>query len=466
LDRATIGALLAGDDAVVTVVLDSCGLVPRIAPGVVRAVRSLRKSGTPITPGAIVATLNGDRAHLTAADLEAARQEHAAGPYATDPGLLGDRIRAATVSALLEHTFRASAAALADGGDPAIVAADVSEELRAVAPRASRGPSGGLALRTASELLADDNLASDLAWVVRGLVPVGLTILFGRPKVGKSTLAMYLAGQVVAGQPALERDTTPGPVLWIDLEVGFRMMRRKVAECGAGDGPHPFHIYSGLAPDLLRIEAAARALASRLIVVDSASRLLRLEDENDNAEVTAKLAPVAEMAHRLDVGIMAIHHAGKRDADEHGGNLRGASAFAAVADVLIEVGRDPDNADESARRLKLVSRYDECNDRRLWVSRNAVSPLGEGTTDRITYRVHSSPEQARRERLAGAVTTEPATADAIAERLGLTRTAILADLTELLARRVVSVSGSGRKGDPKMYGRMLSGTPTVGSETE
>jgi RecA-family ATPase len=51
------------------------------------------------------------------------------------------------------------------------------------------------------------------------LLPEGLTILAGRPKCGKSWLALHIAMQVAAGGRTLESTPVePGPVLYLALE--------------------------------------------------------------------------------------------------------------------------------------------------------------------------------------------------------------------------------------------------------
>jgi RecA-family ATPase len=142
--------------------------------------------------------------------------------------------------------------------------------------------------------LADPNLPNNVEWLVEGLVPRGgLTVVYGIGKGGKTTLLSHLAAAIVGGQEFLSRSVKEGPVLWLDLEQHVTLTRRKLDEAGAAGRPNPLHIYNGPAP---RPEDVAGELTRRsavAVVIDSLSKFLCLKDENDAAEVTARLGPLA-----------------------------------------------------------------------------------------------------------------------------------------------------------------------------
>ena len=55
-------------------------------------------------------------------------------------------------------------------------------------------------------------------FVVRGLLPKGLSILGGAPKIGKSWLMLELALRVAKGEPMWGMETKQGTVLYYCLE--------------------------------------------------------------------------------------------------------------------------------------------------------------------------------------------------------------------------------------------------------
>src|SRR3990172_4718263 len=69
---------------------------------------------------------------------------------------------------------------------------------------------------TVGELLAADFPEPD--WIVPGMIPIGLTYLAGRPKIGKSWLALQLAHSKATGGIFLQERVSQGNVLFIALE--------------------------------------------------------------------------------------------------------------------------------------------------------------------------------------------------------------------------------------------------------
>jgi len=71
-----------------------------------------------------------------------------------------------------------------------------------------------------------------LKWAVEPILPSGLCILAGRPKSGKSILALNLAVAVAHGGSAFQRDdltVEAGPVLYCALEDSFPRLQARLA---------------------------------------------------------------------------------------------------------------------------------------------------------------------------------------------------------------------------------------------
>ena len=136
---------------------------------------------------------------------------------------------------------------------------------------------------TARELLTKE--WPEPPWVVPGLLPVGLTLLAGRPKVGKSWLALQLAGAVATGGVFLDAHVQPAPCLYLALEDSPRRLAERMKAQGwtATDAQADF-ITVGAAGDLLPLNGkhnGALALADamrergyKLIIIDTLSRAL------------------------------------------------------------------------------------------------------------------------------------------------------------------------------------------------
>ena len=82
---------------------------------------------------------------------------------------------------------------------------------------------------------ADDILTTDWpkpVWAIPGLLPVGLTILAGRPKVGKSWLTLQIALAVASGGRVLGQPGEKGPVLYLALEDPPRRLKERMLKQG------------------------------------------------------------------------------------------------------------------------------------------------------------------------------------------------------------------------------------------
>ena len=67
-----------------------------------------------------------------------------------------------------------------------------------------------------------------IKWIVPDILPEGLTLLAGKPKLGKSWLALDIAVAVASGGSVLGRECEPGPVLCLALEDNQRRLQRRL----------------------------------------------------------------------------------------------------------------------------------------------------------------------------------------------------------------------------------------------
>jgi archaellum biogenesis ATPase FlaH len=298
-----------------------------------------------------------------------------------------------------------------------------------------------LTLRTADALAADESLAGDVEWVVEDLIPRGgLSVLYGLPKSGKSSFLAYLAACVVSGRSCLERTTELGHVVWFDLEQHVRLTRRKFIEMNAIGYAHSVYIYNGPQPTFEQFCLALAEIETKLVVVDSLSRLLPIEDENAAAETTYFLDQLVQLAHARNLAIVGIHHERKSGGD-HGTGMRGSSAFLAVSDVAIRLHRAQGDPGSPKRVLECLSRYDEANTK-VVCYRDGASYVAEGSY---------VPE--RRKNILKVLSHEWLDVTALHAKVGGDLRAVQKDLRYLVTQEQVSMQGDGKKGDPFLYRR-------------
>jgi RecA-family ATPase len=191
---------------------------------------------------------------------------------------------------------------------------------------------------TLSELLDMD--LPDPPCIIDGLLPVGLSILAGRPKRGKSMMAWDIAGCVAHGREYLGRNVEQGKAVYIALEDSkIRLKKRSVRMAidrtadligrtslptlDRGGVPKLLHIIEKYQPKLIVIDTLGRALSGHV-------------DQDAVGEMTDVLGTVQRIAHEYSVAIMIVDHhkKGGMEGKDVIDDVLGSTGKTAVADSI------------------------------------------------------------------------------------------------------------------------------------
>lgn len=219
---------------------------------------------------------------------------------------------------------------------------DVAEAVARVDPE---GPPPGrppLKLLSADEILDTD--WPELVWVAPELLPSGLTILAGRPKVGKSWLALQIALAVASGGMVFGQRVESGPVLYLALEDPPRRLHDRMMAQGWTRGLPaefmPIGEFTTQIGDLRdgggeRLAQQIEAREYRLTVIDTLSRSV-YGDQSDVEDMTAALTPLQEMAHTYNTAVLMVdhHRKGFGTNPDAVGDILGSTAKGALADCV------------------------------------------------------------------------------------------------------------------------------------
>jgi hypothetical protein len=196
-------------------------------------------------------------------------------------------------------------------------------------------------------------------WLWPGRIAIGkLTLFGGKPGVGKSQFMSHLASVVSQGAawPCNEGRAPRGNVVLFTAEDGVAdtVAPRLIA---AGADAARINVVKGvddpdgrktfdLKADIDLLEREVRKIGDvKLIIIDPVSAYMGKIDGHGNVETRSVLEPIAEMADRLRIAVIAVTHLNKGGAGNQGVMERfvGSIAFIAAARAGFAVIPDDEN---------------------------------------------------------------------------------------------------------------------------
>jgi hypothetical protein len=202
---------------------------------------------------------------------------------------------------------------------------------------------------------AIDLMAADLPpvrWVVPGILPEGVTLLAGKPKLGKSWLALGLCVAVAAGGVALgTRKVERGDVLYLALEDNRRRLQKRLGKMLRAPAPSGLEMATAWPKlDEGGVEALGAWLRehpeARLIAVDTLAKTRpRTRGQNVYQEDYAALEELLPLAGEHGVAIVVIHHTRKMAAADPLDEISGSTGLTGGVDGVLVLKRDRGKAD-------------------------------------------------------------------------------------------------------------------------
>lgn len=242
----------------------------------------------------------------------------------------------------------------------------------------------GLKTITAAEL--EQKKFPELKWAVPDLLTEGLTILAGRPKRGKSWMALGLALAVASGGYALGKiKVEPGEVLYLALEDNERRLKNRLTIIKANDPDlsSRLHLVTDFPPlqmggmqDLLDWLDAHPEV--RLVVIDTLGRILPSGKRNNNQFVDDYqfIGKLQKLAIEREFALLVIHHIRKEGAEYALDRVAGTTGITGAADSIwvLDTGKG-----EASAILHVTGRDIETQELALNFDNGLWSILGEAS---------------------------------------------------------------------------------------
>jgi hypothetical protein len=188
----------------------------------------------------------------------------------------------------------------------------------------------------------ENEVYPETKWLVPGIVTEGLALLAGRPKRGKSWIALDICFAVATGGRAFGSiKCEKGDVLWLPLEDPDKRLQKRIRIYLRGrkwpkrisyENKNVPRIDEGLL-DGIR-EWARSAKDPRLVVIDTFKHVRPRRDGQSSYDLDSDdLRGLQQLAHELQIGIIVIHHTRKMDAEDPMDTILGTTGITAITDT-------------------------------------------------------------------------------------------------------------------------------------
>ena len=211
-----------------------------------------------------------------------------------------------------------------------------------------------------------------VSFVVDDLLPQGLHLLAGAPKIGKSWLALWLCLCAAQGKPLWTFATRPCEVLYLCLEDSFQRIQSRLFDL-TEDAPPTLYfavmsqqVHNGLVEQIEQF--LKEHPKTRLIVIDTLQRIRTAgNDANPYASDYRDIGVLKALADKHRIAILLVHHLRKMNDDDPMNMISGTTAISGAVDSSFTLVEDKRGSGKAT--LSCIGRDIEY--RELTLERNA-----------------------------------------------------------------------------------------------
>ncbi|NLI92966.1 MAG: AAA family ATPase [Peptococcaceae bacterium] len=182
-------------------------------------------------------------------------------------------------------------------------------------------------------------------FIASELIPQGLHILAGAPKIGKSWLALQICLRVASGETLWSFPVTSGTVLYLCLEDSFSRIQNRLFDI-TDDAPDNlrFATMSTVIGEGLenQIEDFLKSYPDTvLIVIDTLQRIRKANsDANPYASDYRDIGILKQLADKHRIAILLIHHLRKMNDDDPMNMISGTTGISGATDSNFVLKKD------------------------------------------------------------------------------------------------------------------------------
>ena len=196
-------------------------------------------------------------------------------------------------------------------------------------------------------------------YIVKGLLPEGLTVLSGDPKVGKSFFALSLSVSVAKGIPFLCFPTVKSDVLYFSFEDDEKRLQQRLFEMSEDNFTGLTFSSDVMHLDVDFIQSVENYLqnhpSTKLIVVDTLN-YIRPDKPNTNMYKNDydDMIKLHRLTQQYGIAMLLLHHNRKNGGSDDLHTISGSTGLTGGADNCIIIERP--KRGEKIAKLKVISR--------------------------------------------------------------------------------------------------------------
>ena len=176
-----------------------------------------------------------------------------------------------------------------------------------------------------------------MLFLANDLLPQGLHLLTGAPKIGKSWLALWLCLCVAQGEPLWTFATHQCEVLYLCLEDSFPRIQSRLFDL-TEDAPPTMHfavmsqqLHNGLVEQIEQF--LTEHPAAVLVVIDTLQRIRTVgNDANPYASDYRDIGVLKQLADKHRIAILLVHHLRKMNDDDPMNMISGTTGLSGATD--------------------------------------------------------------------------------------------------------------------------------------
>lgn len=187
-----------------------------------------------------------------------------------------------------------------------------------------------------------------LKWTVPGIIPEGMSFLAGKPKMGKSLIALDICLSVATNTACFDtlQIETPGAALYISFEDGPRRqqtrLRHMISDMRGIENLHLYYEWPKMGKGgIAQIRDFHAIHGLKFLVIDT-FQLFRPPPGKNGYNYSSDYEHVhvlMKLAQELGISILVLHHLRKADAEDIMDTLNGSMGISGGADGILALER-------------------------------------------------------------------------------------------------------------------------------